>query len=200
MLVLRSWDEDYPQDSSVHLVTDEETLKSAEGKKLIRKYLEDIFERDNRDDEDVAELDECIQGLLTDYEGYFGVKYYWDEQPLICSKKPSKTFRNKKDYRKALDAVYCFHEQVHETVLALLRRKGDIELKRGIKFSFLEMEGTYTVHAVRLTDNRKDFYLETTSESGDTYHIDWPQINHDMIVTEWLMGLKWPDTYPEYEY
>jgi len=112
----------------------------------------------------------------------------------------NKTFTDKKKYMEALDAVYDFHEQVHETVLALLRRKGDIELKRGIKFSFLEMEGTYTVHAVRLTDNRKDFYLETTSESGDVYQIDWPQINHDMIVTEWLMGLKWPDTYPEYEY
>lgn len=112
----------------------------------------------------------------------------------------AKIFTNKKKYLEALEAVYAFHGQVFETVVALLKRKGDIELKRGIKFSFLEMDGVYTVHAVRLDDNKRDFYLEATSESGDEYKIDWEQINHDMIITEWLMGLKWHDTYPEYEY
>lgn len=111
-----------------------------------------------------------------------------------------KTFTSKKKYLEALDMVYNFHRQVYYTVLALLKRKGDIVLKRGIKFCFLEMEGDYTVHAVRLTDDKRSFYLDVTSHDGNEYKIDWPQINHDMIITEWLMGLKWPDTYPDYKY
>lgn len=112
----------------------------------------------------------------------------------------AKIFTSKKKYLGALDAVYEFHRQVYNTVVALLKRKGDIELKHGVKFSFLAMDGVYTVHAVRLVDNKRDFYLEATSESGDEYKIDWTQISHDMIITEWLMGLKWHDVYPEYEY
>lgn len=112
----------------------------------------------------------------------------------------AKIFSTKKKYQQALDMVYTFHARVHSTIVKLLRKNGDIELKRGVKFSFLEMPGTYVVHAVRLTDNGKDFYLRACDENGDWYKIDWPQINHDMIITEWLMGLKWPDTYPDYEY
>ena len=109
-------------------------------------------------------------------------------------------FSSKKKYQQALDMVYTFHARVHSTIVALLREHGDFVLKRGIKFVFLEMEGSYTVKAVRLTEDGKDFYLDVTSEDGEDCTVDWPNINHDMIITEWLMGLKWPDTYPDYEY
>ncbi len=109
-------------------------------------------------------------------------------------------FSSKKKYQQALDMVYTFHARVHSTIVDLLRGHGDYVLKRGIKFSFLEMPGTYTVTAVRLDESGKDFYLEATDEDGNEQTIDWPAINHDMIITEWLMGLKWPDTYPDYEY
>ena len=111
-----------------------------------------------------------------------------------------KIFTSKKKYLEVLDMVYNFHGQVFETVLALLRRKGDAVLKRKERFCFLDMGGTYTVNAVRLTDNHKEFYLDCESESGDEYKIDWEQINHDMIITEWLMGLRFPVAYPDYDY
>jgi hypothetical protein len=111
-----------------------------------------------------------------------------------------KKFTSKKEYEAELNAVYAFHCKVFRTVLALLRRKGDEVLKRGIRFSFLEMDGIYTVNAVRLSDDGKEFYLEATGDSGDEYTIDWVQINHDMIITEWLMGLRFPITYPDYDY
>lgn len=111
-----------------------------------------------------------------------------------------KKFTSKKEYEAELNAVYAFHGRVFETVLALLRRKGDAVLKRGIRFSFIEMEGVYTVNAVRLSGDGKEFYLVATGNSGNEYTIDWEQINHDMIITEWLMGLRFPITYPDYDY
>lgn len=112
----------------------------------------------------------------------------------------AKKFTSKKEYEAELNAAYAFHGRAFETVLALLRRKGDAVLKRKVRFCFLDMEGTYTVNAVRLTEDRKEFYLDCESESGDEYRIEWWQINHDMIITEWLMGLRFPVTYPEYDY
>ena len=109
-------------------------------------------------------------------------------------------FTNKKVFLKELNSVYDFHGKVFNTIVDLLKKKGDIELKTPITFSFLDMEGYYKVRAVRLFEGKDDFYLEATSESGDEYKIDWCQINYDMVIIEWLMGFKWNEVFPEYDY
>ena len=107
----------------------------------------------------------------------------------------AKKFMDGASYRRELNRVYNFHQRVYETVLAWLQEHGDrIITDEDNKpdpwvFCFLDMEGQYTVNAVRLTENGEDFYLDTTSESGDNYSIDWSAINHDMIIVEMLMGL-----------
>ena len=112
----------------------------------------------------------------------------------------NKKFTKKEEFYKSLEMVYDFHEQAYNTIVDLLKKKGDIELQDPISFCFLDMEGNYDVEAVRLNDKKDDFYLEATSESGDKYKLYREEINYDMIITEWLMGLKWHDVYPEYEY
>lgn len=110
-----------------------------------------------------------------------------------------KKFDNRRAYGRAENAVYRFHEKVYNTVLAWLQEHGDRiitdednELDEWV-FCFLDMEGTYRVNAVRLTDDRQDFYLDTTSQSGDTYAIHWDVINHDMIIENMLMGIVFND-------
>jgi len=98
-----------------------------------------------------------------------------------------------KEYEYALESVYTFHKKCYQTILTYLQEHGDIELseeeQRDWLFSFLDMEGNYQTTAIRLTEDKKDFYLDCISESGDKYAIDWLTINHDMIITETLMSL-----------
>ena len=108
-------------------------------------------------------------------------------------------FNDRESYRRELESVYSFHRKVYDTVLNYLKEHGDRVITDEDnrpdewRFAFLEMEGSYEVTAVRLSEDGKDFYLDTTSESGDVYHIDWSMINHDMVITEMLMDLVFPE-------
>lgn len=104
-----------------------------------------------------------------------------------------KSFRNKKEFDNALDAVYHFHEIAYNTILKVLQKYGDIELteqeQQDFTFCYLDWEGNYVTKAIRLDKTHKvdTFYLEAVSESGDEYQIEWDTINHDMIITEMLV-------------
>ena len=106
-----------------------------------------------------------------------------------------KIFDNRRAYGRAENNVYRFHQRVYNTVLAWLQEHGDRIITEEDnkpdpwKFCFLGVEGSFEVKAVRLTDNKKDFYLDTTDEDGHGRSFDWSDINHDMIIVEMLMGL-----------
>ena len=104
-----------------------------------------------------------------------------------------KKFNTYKQYAQAIEKVYKFHQKCYQTILTYLQEHGDIELseeeQKDWRFVFLNMEGVYRTTAIRLTEDKKDFYLDCISESGDKYVIDWVTINHDMIITEMLMEL-----------
>ncbi len=112
-------------------------------------------------------------------------------------------FKNGETYSSELEMVYNFHEKVFNTIVNYLKEHGDIVIpkdeKRDWRFCFLDMEGTYHVKAIRLDENKRDFYLETISDSGDKYNIDWITINHDMVIEEMLMGLVFPEDDTENE-
>ena len=103
-------------------------------------------------------------------------------------------FNTYNQYSQAIVKVYKFHQKCYQTILAYLQEHGDIELseeeQRDWLFVFLEMEGSYFTSAIRLDENKQDFYLDCISaENGDKYKITWVNINHDMIITEMLMEL-----------
>lgn len=106
-----------------------------------------------------------------------------------------KIFDNRRAYMRAENSVYRFHQRVYNTVLAWLQEHGDRVITEEDNkptpwiFCFLGVEGNFEVKAVRLTDNKKDFYLDAVDEDGRGRSFDWSDINHDMIIVEMLMGL-----------
>ena len=112
-------------------------------------------------------------------------------------KDVAPTFSGRKEYIDELNAVYRFHERAYNSVVDYLRNNGDIEPEMKIIFSFLCMEGQYAIQAVRLTDDGRDFYLEATRSDteeveGEEVQITWEEINHDMVIVEWLMEFVYP--------
>jgi hypothetical protein len=105
--------------------------------------------------------------------------------------KTTKKFRDKNDFENALELVYQFHQIAFNTINNVIHTYGDIELNEDeqeeFNFSYLEMEGAYKTLAIR-KESDNDFVLDTVSESGDKYIIDWEQINHDMIIEEMLVN------------
>lgn len=106
-----------------------------------------------------------------------------------------KIFNGRRAYKRAENNVYCFHQRVYNTVLAWLQGHGDRIITEDDnkpepwRFCFLDMEGRFEIKAVRLTDSKKDFYLDAVDEDGRGRAFDWSDINHDMIIVEMLMGL-----------
>lgn len=109
-------------------------------------------------------------------------------------KKNEKIFKTKSEFDNAIDIVYHFHSMCYETILKYLQEHGDIEIPEEwqdeYRYEYLDLEGVYKTIAIRLTDDKKNFYLETTNEDdGSSYDIHWDDINHDMIITEQLMDI-----------
>lgn len=101
-----------------------------------------------------------------------------------------KKFNNKKSYNEALEIVYDFHKMCFETILAYLQENGDIDVREEEwSFEFLEYEGVFDVEEIKLNENKTDFYLSCRDCEGNYFCADWITINHDMIITELLMGL-----------
>ena len=98
------------------------------------------------------------------------------------------------EYKDALDAVYNFHTRCYETVKEYLENHGTIEIDPDDydewRFDFLEYDETMTVDEICLDD---DVYLVCFTQNGDQYIVDWEQINHDMVVTEKIMGMIFDD-------
>ena len=102
----------------------------------------------------------------------------------------NKVFKDKNDFGNALEMVYQFHQIAFNTINGVVQEYGDIELTEDeqddFNFCYLEMEGVYKTLAIR--KEGINFVLDTVSESGDKYIIDWEQINHDMIIEEMLVN------------
>ena len=111
----------------------------------------------------------------------------------------AKKFLDGASYRRELNRVYNFHARVYETVLAYLQEHGDRIITEEDNdpdpwnFCFLDVEGNFEIKAVRLTDDKTNFYLDAVSEGGYDHAFYWSDINHDMIIVEMLMKLVFPD-------
>lgn len=82
LMVLCSYDEDYAEHNN-HLIIDESYLKTERGKERFTKWMHDHFDDACQDEDDDKELEDCINGLLTDFEGYFGIRYYFEDYTAI---------------------------------------------------------------------------------------------------------------------
>ena len=101
-----------------------------------------------------------------------------------------KKFQTLNAFQEKLSSVYSFFYECFNTIIAKLQEKGDIELtedeQEDFKFTFLDVDGIYTVKAIRLV-SETSFYLDTVDYDGNKYQADWTDINHDLIITEMLM-------------
>lgn len=106
----------------------------------------------------------------------------------MLSKKPYQT---KKDFQKALDGLYNFHQRCFSTIVELLNKTGDVtiteEEEDDFKFDYLEYEGTYWTSAIHLTKDKKSFYLEAYDKYGERQNFYWDDINHDVIIEEMIV-------------
>lgn len=82
LVVLCSYDSD-EQEFDDHLIVSKKVFYSKDGKKKIRKYLNEAFEYENMYDDDRKEFRECVKDLLKGKVGYFGIKYFWEETTAI---------------------------------------------------------------------------------------------------------------------
>jgi hypothetical protein len=82
LMVLCSYDEE-DGTSRVHLVVSRDALKSEEGKKKILKYLKDVNDYKNLDEEGRELFDECVDDLFKIGFGYFVEKYYFESVKAI---------------------------------------------------------------------------------------------------------------------
>jgi hypothetical protein len=82
LMVLCSYDSD-EQEFDDHLIVSKKVFYSTDGKKQIRKYLNEAFEYENMDNDDREEFRECVKNLLKGGVGYFGIKYFWEETTAI---------------------------------------------------------------------------------------------------------------------
>ena len=82
LMVLCSYDSD-EQEYDDHLIVSKQVFYSEDGKKKIRKYLNEAFEYNNMEDYDRKEFRECVKNLLKGGVGYFGIKYFWEETTAI---------------------------------------------------------------------------------------------------------------------
>lgn len=82
LMVLCSYDDEEAEYDN-HLIVSKEVFGSKDGKKRIRKYLEEAFEYKTMDDDDRKEFRECVKDLLKGKTGYFGIKYFWEETDAI---------------------------------------------------------------------------------------------------------------------
>lgn len=78
LMVLCSYDED-ERDHDAHLIVSREKFKNDPD--AVRKAIADLFTPAT--DEDEQELDECIDNLMQEQSGYYGIEYYWTELPVV---------------------------------------------------------------------------------------------------------------------
>lgn len=99
----------------------------------------------------------------------------------------TETFESKASYKRSANSVYRFYAKCFDTIVKYLQEHGDIEIKKEENgewlFCFLDYIGNYPISAIRLTEDRRDFYLD--SYGNDKFF--WDDINHDMIIIEMIM-------------
>lgn len=100
-------------------------------------------------------------------------------------------FKDFNHFKNGLDIVYYFHDMCFHTIVDGLLETGDIELDEDeqdeFRFDYLELEGTFTTLAIRLTNDKKSFYLESVDEDNQKRDIYWEDINHDLIIEEMIV-------------
>ena len=82
LMVLCSYDDDYAEYNN-HLIIDEDYLNTESGKKQFIEWMHEHFADSCDGEDDEKELEECINGLLTKFEGYYGIRYFFDDYPAI---------------------------------------------------------------------------------------------------------------------
>lgn len=113
-------------------------------------------------------------------------------------------FNSFEDFQEKLANVLNFHNKITDTIVHLLQKTGTIlipeEDQQDYRFTYLDMEGTYTTKAVMIDPDYTDEYclIATSDDSGDEYTIYVADINSDMVIEEKILNLVF-DKYNEVE-
>ena len=113
-------------------------------------------------------------------------------------------FNSFNDFQEEQANVFNFHNKITDTIAYLLQKTGKILIpeddQEDYRFTYLDMEGTYTTKAVMTDPGNADKYclIVTSDDNGDEYTIDVDDINSDMIIEERILRLVF-DKYNEVE-
>ena len=113
-------------------------------------------------------------------------------------------FNSFENFQEEQANVFNFHNKITDTIVHLLQKTGTILIpekdQEDYRFTYLDLEGTYTTKAVMIDPDNADKYclIVTSDDNGDEYTIDVYDINSNMIIEEKIMSLVF-DKYNEVE-
>lgn len=114
---------------------------------------------------------------------------------MICQTKKQKvmrkienTYAERSQYDNGMDAVRMFFATVNDTIVEHLRRNGDIEIPEihRERWAFPDENGPLSIDAVRLTEDRNDFYLDCTDIDGEAYCME---LGSDIVMIDYIMDI-----------
>lgn len=101
----------------------------------------------------------------------------------------TKPFSNHDEYLKAYAKVTSYHMKVRQTLVDFLKEHGKVTFTEKEQnedhWSFIEHDGTFTIKSMEeACDN---VWLTCVDEYGYDTQFDWGDINHDLMIEDYLM-------------
>lgn len=104
-------------------------------------------------------------------------------------------FRSFNEFQEELSNVINFHDMVNDTIISMLKVTGPVyvpeEEQDDYRFSYLDLDDTYTTKAVMIDPTNPEKYcLSTVSDyDGKTRLIYLEDINNDIVIEQEIIGL-----------
>lgn len=104
-------------------------------------------------------------------------------------------FRSFDEFQEELSNVINFHDMVNDTIVSMLKVTGTVyvpeEEQDDYRFSYLDLDDTYTTKAVMIDPTNPEKYcLSTVSDyDGKTRLIYLDNINNDIVIEQEIIGL-----------
>lgn len=104
-------------------------------------------------------------------------------------------FRSFDEFQEELSNIINFHDMVNDTIVSMLKVTGPVyvpeEEQDDYRFSYLNLDDTYTTKAVMIDPtNQEKYCLSTVSDyDGKTRLIYLEDINNDIVIEQEIIGL-----------
>lgn len=104
-------------------------------------------------------------------------------------------FRSFDEFQEELSNIINFHDMVNDTIVSMLKVTGPVyvpeEEQDDYRFSYLDLDDTYTTKAVMIDPTNPEKYcLSTVSDyDGKTRLIYLDNINNDIVIEQEIISL-----------